>query len=111
MIICKATLEDISRLDKLNNSAYRCEFLKKGWTSEADLFDGIRTDKESIGKLIKKPGAVFLKFCNDANILLGCVFLEKNTNKMYVEMLTVLPTEQAKGIGKKLLLAAENYAV
>ena len=110
MIISKATLEDISQLDKLINNAYRGEFSKKGWTTEADLLDGIRTDKESLEKLIDKPGAVFLKYCNEENILQGCVFLEKNNNKMYVGMLTVSPTEQAKGIGKKLLFAAENYA-
>ncbi|MEO8414200.1 MAG: GNAT family N-acetyltransferase [Ginsengibacter sp.] len=110
MNFSEATLDDISTLDKLINSAYRGEFSKKGWTSEADLLDGIRTDRASIEELIDTPGAVFLKCSNDENILQGCVFLEKNNDKMYVGMLTVSPTEQAKGIGKQLLAGAEKYA-
>ena len=110
MNISKATLDDIPQLVSLINSAYRGEHSKKGWTTEADLLDGLRTNEDSLEKMISKQDAVILKFCNEDNVLLGCVYLEKKTNKMYLGMLTVSPLEQAKGIGKKLLFAAEKYA-
>ena len=110
MNISKATLEDIPHLVSLINSAYRGEHSKKGWTTEADLLDGLRTDEDSLEKMISKQDAVILKVCNKDNILQGCVYLERKKNKMYLGMLTVSPLEQARGIGKKLLFAAEKYA-
>jgi ribosomal protein S18 acetylase RimI-like enzyme len=111
MNITKANVGDVPQLVKLINSAYRGDDSKKGWTTEADLLGGIRTDANSLKKLMNKPDAVILKFCNDDDTLLGCVYLEKKNQRMYLGMLTVSPLEQAKGIGKKLLLAAEKYAV
>jgi ribosomal protein S18 acetylase RimI-like enzyme len=110
MSIAKALLTDIYQMNKLVNSAYRGEDSKKGWTTEADLLDGVRTDEDGLSGLITKPGAVFLKYTRDENILQGCVYLEKQNNKMHLGMLSVLPGEQAKGIGKKLLSEAEKYS-
>jgi ribosomal protein S18 acetylase RimI-like enzyme len=110
MNISKASLQDISQLVTLINSAYRGEHSKKGWTTEADLLGGVRTDPDNLVKIMNMHNAVILKFCNDDNVLQGCVYLEKKENKMYLGMLTVSPLEQAKGIGKKLLFAAEKYA-
>ncbi|MEP6948874.1 MAG: GNAT family N-acetyltransferase [Ginsengibacter sp.] len=110
MNITKATFQDIPQLVTLINSAYRGEGSKQGWTSEADLLGGIRTDAGIVEKMMDKQDAVIIKFCNEANVLQGCVYLEKKENKMYLGMLTVSPLEQAKGIGKKLLFAAEKYA-
>jgi ribosomal protein S18 acetylase RimI-like enzyme len=39
----------------------------------------------------------------------GCVYLQKRGYKVYLGMLTVLPTLQANGLGKQLLNAAEEY--
>lgn len=110
MNISKATLRDIPQLVTLINSAYRGEHSKKGWTTEADLLGGSRTDADSLEKMMNKQNAVILKFCNANQVLQGCVYLEKMENKIYLGMLTVSPLEQAKGIGKKLLFAAEKYA-
>ncbi|MEO8766716.1 MAG: GNAT family N-acetyltransferase, partial [Ginsengibacter sp.] len=96
-------------LVKLINSAYRGEHSTKGWTTEAHLLDGLRTDEESLGDMMNKKEAVLLKFCDENIILQGCVYLERTGNKMYLGMLTVSPLEQTKGIGKQLLRAAEKY--
>ena len=109
MNISKATQQDAQRLATLINSAYRGETSKKGWTTEADLLEGKRTDANKLSQMMSREDAVFLKFCDEADGLKGCVYLEKKTNKMYLGMLTVSPTEQAKGIGKKLLSASEDY--
>ena len=110
MNISKATQQDIPELVILINSAYRGESSKKGWTTEADLLGGIRTDADSLQQMISKENAVILKFCNEDNAIEGSVYLEKKNNKMYLGMLTVSPMLQAKGIGKKLLFTAEEYA-
>lgn len=105
-----ATLKDIPQLVTLINSAYRGEESKKGWTTEADLLEGQRVNAEGLEKIIHTPGAVILKCCNEEDDVIGCVYLKKNDNKMYLGMLTVSPTLQAGGIGKKILKASEEYA-
>lgn len=108
--ISVATLNDIPQLLQLINNAYRGDEAKKGWTHEADLIDGNkRTDETSLKELIQKPGAVILKYELDENIA-GCVFLEKKNERLYLGMLSVSPHIQARGIGKKLLAAAEEHA-
>ena len=110
MKIRRATPEDIPELVILINSAYRGDSSKKGWTTEADLLDGIRTDADSLRHMINKTDAVILQSFDESNNLQGCVYLEKRENKMYLGMLTVSPLEQAKGIGKLLLAEAEKHA-
>ena len=109
MNISTATEDDVQYLDVLINSAYRGEYSKKGWTTEADLLGGLRIDANSLKELVQKPNAVFLKCCYDNGEILGCVYLEKQDTKMYLGFLTVSPILQASGIGKQLLAAAEKY--
>jgi len=111
MPILIADEKDITSLVALMDSAYRGENSKQGWTSEADLFIGNkRTDETSVAILIKRPGSVFLKYLNEEEILQGCVLLHKKDNRIYLGMFSVSPSAQGKGIGKKLLEAADDYA-
>ena len=110
MAIIPATLEDVPALVRLVNSAYRGDESKQGWTTEADLLGGIRTDEEAMRDLINKPQSVILKYLNNDNELTACVYLEKKDNEMYLGMLSVSPTAQANGIGKQLIDASEAYA-
>ncbi len=100
--------EDIEELVKLVNSAYRGDSSKKGWTTEADLLDGIRTDASAIHSLISAPGSVILVY--KETVIKGCVYLHQQKAALYLGMLTVAPDQQANGIGKYLLQAAEGYA-
>jgi ribosomal protein S18 acetylase RimI-like enzyme len=105
-----AAKEDIAPIEKLVNSAYRGDSSRQGWTTEADLLDGIRTNKDVLSGMINRGDSIVLK-CNKAkNQLVGCVYLQKKEDKLYLGMLTVAPDIQAQGIGKKLLQAAEEYA-
>ena len=105
-----ATTADIPELVRLINSAYRGESSKKGWTTEADLLDGQRTDEEGLSTLMTKPGSVLLKYVNAEDKICACVNLQQQSQKLYLGMLTVSPTLQGSGIGKKLLAASQNYA-
>ena len=110
LTITVATKQDVPALERLVNSAYRGETSKKGWTTEADLLGGIRTDADALSKMISRGDSVILKCINGNDQLIGCVYLQKQEDKLYLGMLTVSPEIQAKGIGKKLLKAAEEYA-
>ena len=105
-----ATKEDIPHLEKLVNGAYRGESSKKGWTTEADLLGGIRTNQDVLSGMINRGDSIVLKCINAKNELVGCVYLQNKEEKLYLGMLTVAPDIQAQGIGKKLLQASEEYA-
>ena len=109
-MISIATEKDITALDKLVNSAYRGESSKKGWTTEADLLDGLRTNPDSLKQMISDRDAVIVKYNDEIGSLLACVYLKKKESKLYLGMLTVSPELQGKGIGKQLLAAAQTYA-
>jgi len=108
-MVTLATEKDIAALNILVNSAYRGETSKQGWTTEADLLDGIRTDEESLKQLMHQPNSFILKY-EEENKILGCVYLKKEDDKLYLGMLTVSPQLQNKGLGKILLLASEEEA-
>jgi ribosomal protein S18 acetylase RimI-like enzyme len=108
-MIAKATLEDIPALNKLVNSAYRGDSSRKGWTTEADLLDGTRTDEGAIKAFFSEQGSTILKFVESEKII-GCVRLLKHGTQLYLGMFAVDPTVQNAGIGKKILLAAEDEA-
>lgn len=107
--ITPATPADVPALNALVNSAYRGEEAKQGWTTEADLLDGTRIDEAALLELLQKPATTVLKYEEDGR-LLGCVELRKEDTKLYLGMLSVKPNTQGKGIGKKLMAAAEDYA-
>ena len=108
-MIQKATLEDIPLLNKLVNSAYRGESSRTGWTTEADLLDGTRTDENAIKAFFAESGSTILKFIDEGKII-GCVRLVKHGSQLYLGMFAVDPMVQNKGVGKKILVAAEEEA-
>jgi ribosomal protein S18 acetylase RimI-like enzyme len=107
--ITPATAADVSDLNQLVNSAYRGDSSRKGWTTEADLLSGIRTDEAGLQAMLATTDAVILTY-KAGSQLIGCVYLEKKADVMYLGMLTVSPELQAAGIGRALLEAAERQA-
>ena len=101
---------DLPFIAALVNSAYRGDEAKKGWTHEADLIEGdLRTDMHSLQQALDNPAATILAYRENGKIS-GCVYLEKLNGILYLGMLSVQPDIQSKGIGKKLLQAAEIHA-
>ncbi len=110
MNILLATMEDVLDLANLINGAYRGEKSRAGWTTEAHLLDGTRTNEAHIKDLINGVESIILKCVDDEGKIIGCVHLEQHGNKLYLGMLTVSPELQGAGIGKQLLYAADKYA-
>lgn len=104
-----AEVKDCAEIATLVNSAYRGEYSKKGWTTEADLLGGQRADEEMIRDIIRTEHNIIFKNVDEGRIT-GCCHLRMEAKRAYVGMLTVEPLLQSKGIGKKLLAHAENVA-
>jgi ribosomal protein S18 acetylase RimI-like enzyme len=101
---------DIALATQLINRAYRGEASRKGWTTEADLMDGLRTDEVGLREVLNNPKATMLVRL-EAGEVTGTVYVEDKGDRLYVGMLTVEPDRQAKGIGRTLVRAAEVYAM
>lgn len=102
---------DIPVMKDLLNIAYRGEDSKQGWTTEAHLISGdTRTDENNISEVMQTNGSIFLLYKNGQEMY-GCINLQEHGSKFYLGMFSVLPALQGKGIGKKILKAAEEYAL
>lgn len=108
--ISKASIQDIANIVTLVNGAYRGEGSKAGWTTEADLLDGIRITEQGLQAILDKEEATILKAEDATGKIVGCVHLELQADALYLGMLTVNPEMQNAGIGKKLLSASEAFA-
>ena len=105
-----ATPDDLTALHALIEGAYRGDSARAGWSHEADLLDGQRTDLEELGAMIADPARRLLVF-RDGDSLQACVALtDKGNGLAYLGMLTVNPTHQASGLGRMMLAAGEDHA-
>lgn len=108
-MITKAVLADIPALNILINSAYRGGSSKQGWTTEAHLLEGKRTDEKELEEIINNPKNTILKFTENDKIISSVLLVEKE-HQLYLGMLTVSPELQNSGIGKKMIAEAEVFA-
>lgn len=116
-----ATLRDVDAITELVNGAYRGESGARGWTTEAHLLGGLRTDSERVSDLIRAEGSVVLlktlrladaagAATGETEIIEGCVHLERqNAATAYLGMLTTNSQRQARGTGSELLKASEAF--
>jgi len=106
-----ATLSELPALSELVNSAYRGDSSRVGWTTEADLLGGQRTDVKSLRAQLEAADSALLLAEADGGGLIGCVLLERVAGDgAYLGMLTVEPRAQRSGLGKAILEQAELYA-
>lgn len=110
MHVRAALPSDIPALHALVESAFRGDSAKRGWTHEADLLGGQRTDAEALAEIIADPRQVLLIAETDVGIV-GCVSVAHlNHGAGYLGMLTVSPDLQGGGLGRRLVAAAEAHA-
>jgi ribosomal protein S18 acetylase RimI-like enzyme len=96
----------------LVESAYRGDGSLTGWTSEAELIEGQRTDVAAVSALIKEPGAHVL-LAEEAGVLQVCCELREPVapgGSAYFGMFAVRPSLQAGGYGRIVLAEAERIA-
>ena len=103
----EAVIEDAVAVAALVNSCYRGDSSKKGWTTEADLLDGTRTNEEEIRGLITSTGSLIL-LCSEGDEIIGSVHLQQEGSSGYLGMLVVKPGLQGAGLGRGLMESAER---
>jgi ribosomal protein S18 acetylase RimI-like enzyme len=102
--------QDVPAIVALVESAYRGDSSRAGWTTEADLLDGQRTDAATVLATIRADDRLVL-LAVDANELLGCCELRRRPEAAYFGMFAVVPSLQGGGIGKVVLTEAERRVV
>jgi ribosomal protein S18 acetylase RimI-like enzyme len=101
-----ATSADIPALHALIESAYRGEASRAGWTTEADLLDGQRTDPDDLAGILADPKQALLTAWRGED-LVGCVLIaDRGEGTGYFGMLSISPTLQGGGLGRRLVEAA-----
>jgi ribosomal protein S18 acetylase RimI-like enzyme len=102
---------DIAELTALIESAYRGDESRQGWTTEADLLDGQRTDADELGEIVAGAGRQMLLAVRDG-LTVGCCQLRCLPGRSaYLGMLAVRPGLQAGGLGRAIVTHAEGLAV
>ena len=104
--IRRATASDVEAVVGLVESAYRGDSSRTGWTTEADLLDGQRTDPEEVRSVLGE-----LVVAEDDGELVGCCTLIPRDGHAYFGMFAVRPGLQGGGVGSRLLAAAEELAL
>ena len=105
-----ATPADLPALHGLIESAYRGDSAREGWSHEADLLGGQRTDLAALEAIIA-DAAQHLLVLREGESIRACVLLvDRGEGLAYLGMLTVEPRRQATGLGRLILAAAEEHA-
>lgn len=89
----------------LVESAYRGEASRAGWTTEADLLEGQRTDAEAVAAMVDH-----LTVYEEGGALVACYQLERRESGAYFGMFCVRPGIQGRGLGRRVLADAERAA-
>jgi ribosomal protein S18 acetylase RimI-like enzyme len=105
-----AEAADIPALATLVNSAYRGESSRRGWTTEADILGGQRTDAGELAELIAAPASWILLGVQAGQIIASIHLKQMDSQAAYVGMLAVEPGLQQRGTGRALLTHAEQTA-
>lgn len=102
---------DLDRLLPLIHSAYRGDTARLGWTHEADLLDGQRTDIRALQTILSDPLEAVI-VAERGGLLIGCVRItDLGGGLSSLGMLAVDPVRQGGGLGRRLIAEAEAYAV
>ncbi|ARU32206.1 GNAT family N-acetyltransferase [Sulfuriferula sp. AH1] len=104
-----ATAQDIDPLADLVNSAYRGDSSRAGWTTEANLLGGQRTDSDEIRSLLETTGSTILIGMQGKDII-ASLHLQQDGTRAYLGMFAIRPDLQGAGIGKHCLQQAEHHA-
>ena len=112
-----ATTDDVPEIVPIVQAAYRGQ---GGWTTEAHLVDGHRTDAAEIHAMLADPAVTLLVASEDGSSderVLGCCYTRRESAdaegvvRAELGLFAVDPTAQGAGIGGRLLEAQANSLV
>ncbi len=106
----RAAATDVPAIVALVESAYRGDVSRVGWTTEADLLDGQRTDAAAVADILRAPGGTVLLARADGALMACCQLERRPPSEAYFGMFAVRPGEQGQGVGRQVLAHAERIA-
>lgn len=110
LAIRPATIADLPALHGVIERAYRGDSARVGWTHEADLLSGTRTDIASLKAIVVDPVQVLLVLFEN-RVPLGCVNVaDRGGSVAYLGLLCIEPSRQGEHMGRRLIVAAETHA-
>ena len=93
-----ATSADVADIVALVESAYRGDSSRIGWTTEADLLDGQRTDAEAVAEILADPESRLLLAVGAGGALVGCCHVQRtDAATSYFGSFAVRPGSRAPG--------------
>jgi ribosomal protein S18 acetylase RimI-like enzyme len=102
--------QEIEAIVGLVESAYRGPSSRAGWTTEADLLEGQRTDAGAVAGIIAGDHGGILLAEADCR-LVGCCQLQRRPDgTAYFGMFAVVPRQQGQGLGRLIVAEAERIA-
>lgn len=103
-----ATPADADGLTALIQSAYRGDSSRQGWTTEADLLDGQRTDRAQVLEVMSDPRSMLLVLPDEHGLLACCQLENRDAGVAYFGMFAVRPGAQGGGVGSAMLAEAQR---
>src|SRR6478672_2203754 len=104
-----AVARDAAAIVRMVNAANSGDGGATGWTHEADLFEGMRTDVVEIRDLLATPGSRFV-LCVDGGEIIGCAYVRQLGDAACMGPLAVRPLLQSRGVGTALIAECERLA-
>ncbi|WP_327006803.1 GNAT family N-acetyltransferase [Dactylosporangium sp. NBC_01737] len=104
-----ARSSDVPAVVALVQSAYRGDSSREGWTTEADLLEGQRTDPAMVETAIETTFVLVAEQEQGGDVV-GCCQLERREGYGYFGMFAVDPRQQGNGLGRAVLAEAERVA-
>lgn len=108
----RATTADLPALKALVERAYRGETARGGWTHEADMLEGERVSADDLAAQLANPAMRVLVLPSEGTALPATISItDLGDGVAYLGMFAVDPALQAGGLGRKMIAAAEDWAV
>lgn len=109
MSLSVATASDVAEVVALVESAFRGHASRAGWTTEADLLEGRRTGPDEVAAILADPAQRLLLEREPEGTLVASVVLKRDGDAAWLGMLSVRPTSQGGGVGRRVVAGAEDW--
>ena len=102
----KANANQAQAISDLINLTYRGN---AGWTTEAAIIQGDRTNRQEIEAIMRNSDAYFF-VVNLPSMLASCIYVAQEKEQACIGFFSVHPDLQGQGLGKYMLEQAETFA-
>lgn len=103
----RARLTQVPALRRLINAAYRGD---EGWTRETDIVSGNRVQVPELERVVADPSSHMLVHVRGERVI-ACICIQPQGADAHFGLFAVDPQLQGAGLGGRVLVSAEEYAL